>query len=175
VRGSYFLTTPRLGFRQWTDAGLPLAVSLWSDPEVTRLIGGPLSEEAVAQKLADDISSMNLHGVQYWPLFYLVTEEFAGCAGLRPYQPKEKIYELGFHLRPAFWRQGLAEEAGRAVIAYAFETIQARSLFAGHHPANAASRRVLEKLGFLFTHEELYPPTGLKHPSYSLAPASPRS
>jgi ribosomal-protein-alanine N-acetyltransferase len=175
VPGSYFLTTPRLGFRQWTAADLPLAVSLWSDPEVTRLIGGPLSEEAVAQKLADEISSMNLHGVQYWPLFYLVAEEFAGCAGLRPYQPKEKIYELGFHLRPAFWRQGLAEEAGRAVIAYAFETIQARSLFAGHHPANAESRRVLEKLGFLFTHEEVYPPTGLKHPSYSLAPASPRS
>jgi len=131
VRGSYFLTTPRLGFRQWTAADLPLAVSLWSDPEVTRLIGGPLSEEAVAQKLADEISSMNLHGVQYWPLFYLVTEEFAGCAGLRPYQPKEKIYELGFHLRPEFWRQGLAEEAGEK-LGFLFTH------------ANAASRRVLE-------------------------------
>jgi GNAT acetyltransferase-like protein len=57
-------------------------------------------------------------------VFYLVTEEFAGCGGLRPYQPEEKIYELSFHLRPAFWRQGLAEEAGRAVIAYAFETFK---------------------------------------------------
>ena len=172
---SYFLTTPRLGFRQWTSSDLPFAVSLWSDPAVTHLIGGPLPKETIAQKLDAEISSMNLHGVQYWPVFYLATGEFAGCAGLRPRQPNEKIYELGFHLRPAFWRQGLAEEAGHAVIAYAFETLQARLLFAGHHPENAASRRVLEKLNFVFTHDELYPPTGLRHPSYSLAPASPRS
>ena len=172
---SYFLETPRLGFRHWTVADLPLAISLWSDPDVTRLIGGPLSDEAVAQKLAAEIASMNLHGVQYWPVFYLATEELAGCAGLRPYNPEEKIYELGFHLRPAFWRKGLAEEAARGVIGYAFEKIHARSLFAGHHPQNAASRRVLEKLGFRFTHEELYPPTGLNHPSYSLVSASTRS
>jgi ribosomal-protein-alanine N-acetyltransferase len=175
VDQSYFLTTPRLGFRHWTPSDLPLAVSLWSDPDVTRLIGGPLSKENIAHKLDAEISSMNLYGVQYWPVFHLATEEFAGCAGLRPHQPNEKIYELGFHLLPAFWRQGLAAEAGRAVIPYAFETLHARSLFAGHHPENAASRRVLKKLGFVFTHEELYPPTGLSHPSYSLAPASRRS
>jgi len=29
---------------------------------------------------------------------------------------------MGFHLRPAFWGRGLAEEAGRAIIAFAFET-----------------------------------------------------
>lgn len=34
----------------------------------------------------------------------------------------------------------------------------AGSLFAPHHPQNAASGRVLEKFGFPFTHEELYPP-----------------
>ena len=169
---SYFLSTPRLGFRQWTSSDLPLAISLWSDPDVTRLIGGPLPKEAIAQKLDAEISLMNLHGVQYWPVFYLATDDFVGCAGLRPRQPDAKIYELGFHLRPAFWRQGLAEEAGRAVVAYAFGTLQARSLFAGHHPENGASRKVLERLGFVFTHEEPYPPTGLNHPSYSLTPAS---
>ena len=60
-------------------------------------------------------------------------------------------------------------EAGRAVINYGFASLRADALFAGHHPANANSRRVLEKLGFTFTHEELYPPTGLMHPSYLLA------
>ena len=29
----------------------------------------------------------------------------------------------------------------------------------------------LRKLGFRYTHDELYPPTGLRHPSYLLAPA----
>jgi len=41
-------------------------------------------------------------------------------------------------------------------------------LFAGHHPENHASRRILSKLGFRLTHEEFYPPTGLLHPSYLL-------
>ena len=43
------------------------------------------------------------------------------------------------------------------------------ALFAGLHPGNAASRRTLEKLGFLYTHHEPYAPTGLDHPGYLLA------
>jgi len=174
LSGDYFLTTSRLGFRHWNSRDLSFAESLWSNPDVTRLTGGPLSEQAIAQKLDAEISSMRNHGVQYWPLIFLASGEFCGCAGLRPYKPQEKAYELGFHFLPGFWGQGLAEEAGRAVITYAFEAIQARSLFAGPHPDNAPSRRVLEKLDFRFTHEELYPPTGLQHPSYSLSPVSLR-
>jgi [ribosomal protein S5]-alanine N-acetyltransferase len=41
-----------------------------------------------------------------------------------------------------------------------------KRLFAGHHRENAAARRLLEKLGFRFSHEEFDPPTGLLHPSY---------
>jgi RimJ/RimL family protein N-acetyltransferase len=51
---------------------------------------------------------------------------------------------------------------------YAFHTLGVKALFAGHNPGNTASRRVLEKLGFRYTHDEYYPPTGLKHPSYIL-------
>jgi [ribosomal protein S5]-alanine N-acetyltransferase len=157
-----------MGFRCWKMEDLPLAMALWGDPEVTRLIGGPFSEIEVKSKLAAEMASQAEFHVQYWPLFLLAHGEYAGCAGLRPYRPKESIYELGFHLKPAYWGRGLAEEAGRAVVNFAFERLAAKGLFAGHHPANAASRRVLEKLGFRFTHEEFYAPTGLKHPSYLL-------
>ena len=75
---------------------------------------------------------------------------------------------MGFYLRPPYWRMGLAEEAGRGVIEFAFSTLKANALFAGHHPHNAASGRVLGKLGFRFSHEELYPPTGLMHRGYVL-------
>src|SRR5215468_5208623 len=50
----------------------------------------------------------------------------------------------------------------------AFETLGARELFAGHHPDNAASRHMLEKSGFSYTHDELYPPTGEMDPGYVL-------
>jgi len=148
---------------------LALAAALWADPDVTRLIGGPLPAAALEQRLRGEIESMAAHGVQYWPTFLLADGAHAGCAGLRSYRPDERIYELGFHLRPAYWGQGLATEAGEAVVAFGFERLGAAALFAGHHPANATSRRVLEKLGFRFTHEEFYAPTGLRHPSYLLA------
>jgi [ribosomal protein S5]-alanine N-acetyltransferase len=175
LSNSYFLKTARLGFRSWSAEDLLLAASLWGDAEVTRLIGGPFTQEQITERLDREISSTNACRIQYWPLFLLSSGEFAGCGGLRPYNLPEGILELGFHLRPVFWRQGLAEEAARAVIAYAFETLGANAVFAGHHPQNQASRKLLEKLGFGFTHEELYPPTGLHHPSYLLRRTAPAS
>jgi len=62
-----------------------------------------------------------------------------------------------------------ADEAGRAVIQYAAEVLKVQSLFAGRHPANDASGRVLTKLGFERTGEEFYGPTKLLHHTYHLS------
>lgn len=164
----YFLTSERLGFGLWSTSDLMLAQDLWGNAEVTSLIGGPFTDEQIGQRLDREIASMTSFNVQYWPVFLLENGQFAGCAGLRPHRLDQQIYELGFHFRPAYWRRGLAQEAGRAAIAFAFENLGAEALFAGHHPANLPSSRVLTKLGFQFTHDEFYPPTGLKHPSYLL-------
>lgn len=168
---NYFLTTTRLGFSSWLPGDLPLALELWGNAEVSALIGGPFTPGQVEARLNSEIACAAEHGVQYWPIFLLDDGRHAGCAGLRPYRIDQQMYELGFHLCSDQWGRGLAEEAGRAVVAFAFKNLGARALFAGHHPANAASRRILEKLGFRFTHEELYPPTGLQHPSYLLTRA----
>jgi len=167
---NYFLYSPRLGFRLWTPADLPLALALWTNFEVTRYLGGPFSPQQAEERFHREIALQETVGVQYWPVFLRSTGEHAGCAGLRSYNPASAIYELGFHLLPASWNKGLATEAARAVIGYAFTTVGASGLFAGHHPENAASRRVLQKLGFHYTHDEIYPPTGLLNPSYYLVP-----
>jgi RimJ/RimL family protein N-acetyltransferase len=164
----YFLLSERLGFRTWSEADIELAMGLWGDPEVTRLIGGPFSREQVQERLSREMATMQSHGIQYWPIFLLATGEFAGCCGLRPYKSEGGIYEVGVHLRKAFWGQGYAPEATQTAMEYAFHTLGVKALFAGHNPGNAASRRVLEKLGFRYTHDEYYPPTGLDHPSYLL-------
>ncbi len=164
----YFLSSTRLRFRCWRREDLPLAIGLWGDARVTAFIGGPFGEEAVRARLAMEIREMSEGGVQYWPVFLLQGNEHVGCAGLRRYRAEQKIYELGVHLRHAFWGRGLAAEAAHAVIEYGFATVGAAALFAGHHPANEASLRLLKKLGFAYTHYELYAPTGLQHPSYLL-------
>jgi ribosomal-protein-alanine N-acetyltransferase len=164
----YFLRTDRLGFRPWMRKDLPLAFDLWGDPEVTRFVGGPFNQEQVRERLEREIANMESRGVQYWPMFLLSDGRHVGCAGLRPHGADPSTLETGYYLRPSFWSMGLAEEAGRAVINFAFEHLQVKTLIAAHHPQNMASRRVLEKLGFRFTREAFYPPTGLMHRSYVL-------
>jgi len=165
---TYFLKTARLGFRLWSPEDLPFAMALWADSQVSQFIGGPFSEEQIQRRLDKEIAFLQDRGVQYWPVFLRTDDAFVGCCGLRPYRTEKRICELGFHLRPAYWGQGLAGEAARAVIRHSQESLGLEGLFAGHHPANPASGKVLEKLGFRFTHEELYPPSETMHRCYFL-------
>ncbi len=84
----WWLTTPRLGFGRWRRTDLDLALALWGDPEVARLIGGPWSAAEVAARLAAEIAMATSHGVQYWPVFLRPTGDLVGAAGLRPRGPR---------------------------------------------------------------------------------------
>ncbi len=168
----FFLESQRLGFRHWSVDDLELAVGLWGDPEVTRFVDarGRLTKAAVEERLREEIALQREHGVQYWPIFDLATGEHVGCCGLRPYDPSRRIFELGCHVRSFCWRRGYASEASTAVIDLAFGSLRVAKLFAGHNPGNAASRRLLGKMGFRYSHDEPYAATGLDHPSYYLDP-----
>ena len=161
--------TKRLTFRSWRDDDLELGLLLWGDPDVMEMIDsrGALSKEQILQKLSEEIALAGEHSIQYWPVFKKSNDEFVGVCGLRPYK-EQGVLEIGFQIRTKFWGQGLATEAAEAVIDYAFGELQVSALFAGHNPKNAASRHMLEKMGFTYTHDEYYEPTGLKHPSYIL-------
>ena len=170
---NYFLCTEHLGFRLWSDDDIDLALGLWGDVDVTKLIDarGRLTNEQVQERLSREIAIATSHGVQYWPMFLLANGEHVGCCGLRPYNLSGKIYEIGFHIRSQHWGSGFASEGARAVMEYAFGKLAVSGLFAGHHPENEASRRLLKKLGFRYTHDEYYSPTGLRHPCYMLTAA----
>jgi ribosomal-protein-alanine N-acetyltransferase len=57
---------------------------------------------------------------------------------------------LDYYLCKAFWGQGLATEAARAVVRYAFGNTAWNRVVAAIVPANIASGRVLEHLGFAY-------------------------
>jgi RimJ/RimL family protein N-acetyltransferase len=152
----YFIKTGRLEFRTWTKDDLRLAIELWGDFEVTKFFDkrGALSKEQVNIRLLKEIHTQYEHGIQYWPIFIAETDEHIGCAGLRPYDLPNRIFEIGFHIKPKYWRQGYASEAAISVMAYAFENLGATALFAGHNPKNFASKKILTKLGFKYTHTD---------------------
>jgi RimJ/RimL family protein N-acetyltransferase len=58
--------------------------------------------------------------------------------------------EIGWMITPSAWGQGYATEAGSAVRDEAFDRLELESIVAVHHPENAASGRIMEKLGMAF-------------------------
>ncbi|CAN5546850.1 hypothetical protein BH11MYX1_BH11MYX1_33710 [soil metagenome] len=156
--------TARLVFRAWRQAD-PFATTLFGDPRVTALVGGPFDAAQIAERLATELAKQRTHGFTYWPIETHAGEP-VGCCGLKPRAPGTP--ELGYYLVPGCWRAGYAAEAASSVIELAFGALDADAIGAGHHPENHASGRVLAKLGFRYVGHELYPPTGLEHPGYVL-------
>jgi RimJ/RimL family protein N-acetyltransferase len=162
------IRTDRLVIRPWTASDLKDACTLWGDPEVMSLLGGPLSSDLVEQRLAREIASQTEHGIQYWKVH--ASDAFVGCCGLKYTNDPEfgSVTEMGFHLLPPHWGKGYATEASHAVAVHAFTDRRVSRLYAGHHPHNEASRGVLAKLGFEKIGMRFYAPTGLEHPWYVL-------
>ena len=79
--------TERLVVRTWRDDDDALAWSLFGDPRVTALVGGPFDEAAVRARLATERANQREHGIQYWPVF-LHAGAFVGCCGLKPRAPR---------------------------------------------------------------------------------------
>lgn len=165
----HFLESARLGFRHWRASDLPLAQALWGDPAVTRFIAArELTAADIRARLDREIATQASDGIQYWPVFLRSDGSHVGCCGLRPRAGHPDVPELGVHIASAHWRRGYAAEAARSIVGFAFGSLGFRALFAGHNPGNIASRELLARLGFVHTHDELYAPTGLQHPSYLL-------
>ena len=55
--------------------------------------------------------------------------------------------EIGWRLARAYWGRGYATEAAEAALAHAFGPLGLREVVAFTVPGNAASRRVMEKIG----------------------------
>jgi RimJ/RimL family protein N-acetyltransferase len=80
----------------------------------------------------------------------LKTGDFVVACGLREKGPG--IYETGYWVAKAYRNKGYASEACGAMIRYAFDHLSARAVVINHFEGNNASRRVIEKTGFTFTH-----------------------
>ncbi len=59
-------------------------------------------------------------------------------------------YELGYWIGKPFWGQGLIPEASREMLRHAFEDLDMSRIWCGYYDGNEKSRRVQEKLGFVY-------------------------
>jgi RimJ/RimL family protein N-acetyltransferase len=157
-----------LTFRSWTEKDTALAEALWCDAEVTQHFGGAMTREQAHARLDTERERENSLGMQYWPMFLRDTGEFAGCAGLRPWQMDAKIIEAGVHLMRSAWGLRLGEEALRAVLAHGFDTLGLPAIVAGHGIGHDNSQKLLERVGFGYTHNTTWGPKAIAVRMYAI-------
>lgn len=78
------------------------------------------------------------------------TNEFIGWCGLDHRDQTMADPALFYLLKANYWGKGLATEAARALLNYAFDGLNLESIHAGAAPENLASKRVMEKLGMKY-------------------------
>ena len=66
------------------------------------------------------------------------------------YLPEFNEIDLGYRFLPEYWGSGIATEASRAILNYAFDSLKLRKIVAIAIKENKASIRVMEKVGMEF-------------------------
>jgi RimJ/RimL family protein N-acetyltransferase len=152
MAGKIVLQTERLLLREFDESDAAAFYLLGSDPTVTRYTGdGGLTgvEHAREVLCAHPIADYRKYGFGRWACVLKATGRVIGFAGLK-YLDDLKEVDIGYRLLPAHWGAGLATEACRPVVDYGFARLGLRQIIGLVDPENAASVRVLEKLGLAF-------------------------
>jgi RimJ/RimL family protein N-acetyltransferase len=144
------LETERLILRQWTFADFAPCAAMEADPHVMAMLGGVRTAEESASDVHRDAAQLAITGVGRWAVEERVTGEFVGRIGLAGTDeslPFPKSLELAWRLRKRSHGRGYATEAARAVVAYAFEVLEASEAIAFTAAINEPSQAVMRRLG----------------------------
>jgi RimJ/RimL family protein N-acetyltransferase len=162
--GQPIVETERLLLRHFDENDAAAFLVLGSDPAIIRYTGDPSGglksiEHALEVLRARTLADYEKYGFGRWACVYKASGEVIGFAGLK-YRENLREVDLGYRFLPAYWGQGLATEAGRAVLDYGFAHLAMKRVIGLVEPENIASVRVLEKLGFIFEQMVAYPNMG---------------
>ncbi|MBV9804559.1 MAG: GNAT family N-acetyltransferase [Solirubrobacterales bacterium] len=141
---------------------------LLSDPRVSRTLWPHTPQPTEADLLAGlaaKVEHWNRHGFGMWLLRDRDTREMVGRGGLQyTYTAGLNDVEAGWAIVPERWGQGLATELAHACVEVGFEQLDLLEIVAFTLPDNLASRRVMEKSGFIYDREIVH--VGLPHVLY---------
>jgi RimJ/RimL family protein N-acetyltransferase len=148
------LDTERLVLRRHTIADFADCLAMWSDPGVTRFIGGkPATQEEVWARLLRYSGHWSLLGYGYWVVEDKRTGRFVGEVGFadfkRVIEPSlDGVPEIGWALAPWAQGQGFAMEAVRAAVAWGDTHFGPTRTACIINPDNRPSIRIAEKCGY---------------------------
>lgn len=144
------LESARLILRRLTEADLAPLVAYLSDPLVARYQLWESYTEEAARELIDRQKNLTPGQPGRWFNFALELKETGALAGhvalcVLAHAPAQA--EIGFTLARSFQGRGLAAEAARRVLRYAFTELGLHRVIAITDSENASSVALLERLG----------------------------
>jgi [ribosomal protein S5]-alanine N-acetyltransferase len=144
------LRTERLSIRAVGQTDLPDLLQVNGDSEVTRYLPYATwqSMDDARAWLARMQAMMDAGTGHQLVLERQADAKVIGSALLFKHEEPSRRVELGYVLGRTAWGQGLMHEATRALCAHAFGAMNLRRIEAEVNPANAASCKLLERLGF---------------------------
>ncbi|HVF21133.1 MAG TPA: GNAT family N-acetyltransferase [Mycobacteriales bacterium] len=165
------LDTPRLLLRQWRDDDVEPLAEIYADPEVERQLV-PTTLEQTRDQVARAREDWAAGRPMWWAVEELATGRFIGRIGLSiasAWELEDSPVEVGWTLARDVWGRGYATEGAAASIAAGFDHLDVDHVISFTRPTNAASRRVMDKLGLTFRGEASY--KSIPHVWYSITRA----
>ena len=145
---SVILETDRLVLREFSLDDARSFFDLNNDPDVIRYTGDePFSSVEHARQFISDYREYAVHGYGRWACVEKSHGEWIGFCGLR--SEGEEV-DIGFRFHRIHWGKGYATESAQACLDHGFRELQLPSIIGRASKENAASIRVLEKLGMSY-------------------------
>jgi RimJ/RimL family protein N-acetyltransferase len=159
------LATERLLLREMTPRDADDLALILSDAETMRFYPQPYDRQGVEDWIARNLRRYADDGHGMWAMILQGNQQFVGNCGLTIQEiDGARETEVGYLVNKAFWRQGLATEAARACLDYAFNHLGRARIISLIRPENLPSRRVAEKNGLQIEKETIW--AGLLHYVY---------
>ena len=138
-----------------------------ADLLVMATLGGLRSAAETERFLHAQIAHWDRHGFGLFVFRERTSGAFVGRGGLRHVElaGRDEV-ELAYAVMAACWGQGLATEMAQAILRLGFYTIGLTDIVAFTLTTNAASHRMMEKLGFFFERDFVH--AGLPHVLYRI-------
>ena len=153
------LVTERLRLRRSVPTDAPTISAYRSDPAVHRFQGWERTDVDAVRAEVEEMAERLPGAAGGWVQLTVVdaaSGEILGDVGMATVDDEPGVIKVGYTIAPAFQRRGYATEAVRALVAYAFEALDADVVRMHASADNAASIRVAEKVGLRFVERRQY-------------------
>ncbi|MFM5885304.1 MAG: GNAT family N-acetyltransferase [Novosphingobium sp.] len=149
------IETARLVLRSWRDDDLEPFAAMSADPKVMATLGPLMTRDETAALIARLRGLEARDGHTFWAVEHRADQRMIGfCGAIRGTAgPVDGKAEIGWRLARDCWGLGLASEAARAVVDWAFANLDDRTVWAITSVDNLRSRAVMDRLGMVYRPE----------------------